>query len=149
MPRYCQQDCVDLSFPASEVAASHGIAVLSQQLIDSGVPASRAGDIKIALAEAINNVVEHAYAGVKREKVQIHCRICKEALEVQILDTGKPMPGLEPPDGSPPSIETPRQDLPEGGFGWFLILQLASKVRYEKQDGHNCLRLWFNFAVPR
>lgn len=148
MPKNCEQDCVDLSFPAVETEASIGIAALSQRLIDQGVPMHRAGDIKIALAEAINNVVEHAYSGLEPDKVHIHCRMCKETLAVQIVDTGNPMPDNRLPDGTPPPIGAIRQDLPEGGFGWFMIHQLASKVSYERRDGANRLCLWFNFTNP-
>ncbi len=41
-----------------------GIARLSAGLAERGLPAPKASDVKIALAEAINNLVEHAYAGI-------------------------------------------------------------------------------------
>lgn len=147
MPRNCEKDCVELSFPAIEAEASLGIAKISDQLAAHGMPPTRASDVKIALAEAINNVVEHAYAGLQPDKVWINCLICRETLEVQIKDTGNPMPGLTPPDGTPPPIGSIRQDLPEGGFGWFMIHQLTNKIRYERHDGYNLLCLWFDFTV--
>ncbi len=148
MPHNCEQDCVELSFPTIEAEASIGIARISDQLAAHGMPASRADDVKIALAEAINNVVEHAYAGMPPETVRINCQMCRESLEVQILDTGNPMPGFQPPDGTPPPIGNVRQDLPEGGFGWFMIHQLTSKIQYERHNGYNRLCLWFDFSEP-
>ncbi|WP_367648126.1 ATP-binding protein [Ruegeria arenilitoris] len=145
MKHNCEQDSMELSFPATEVEASVGIAKLRNQLTAHGLPAARADDVKIALAEAINNVVEHAYAGMPPETVHINCMMCRETLEVRIEDTGHPMPGLKPPDGKPPVIGNIRQDLPEGGFGWFLIHQLASKIKYERHKGYNRLSLWFDF----
>ena len=142
----CQEDCLDLSFPAIEAQASQGIAALSARLAAHGLPANKADDVKIALAEAINNVVEHAYAGVAPADVQVDCSLCKNRLVIRIADTGKPMPDLHPPESVPASVETGLHDLPEGGFGWFLIHQLASEIHYERKNGSNLLRLHFDFA---
>ncbi len=146
MASNCKQDCLDLSFPATEARASAGIATLSARLAAQGLPASKSDDVKIALAEAINNVVEHAYAGVAPAHIQVDCCLCKDRLVIQITDTGNPMPELRPPDGTPVPINTAPQDLPEGGFGWFLIHQLTSEIRYERRNGGNRLSLRFDFA---
>lgn len=146
MARNGKKDCLDLSFQAIDARASTGIATLGTRLVELGVPVDRAGDIKIALAEAINNVVEHAYADALPADIRVKCSLCRSLLEVQILDTGNPMPGLQAPRGIPASVETTRQNLPEGGFGWFLIRQLTSEVRYERQEGHNLLFLRFDLA---
>ena len=139
------QDSVELSFPAVDVAASAGIATLTAQLGARGLPQERAGDVKIALAEAINNVVEHAYAGMEPARVQVNCRFGPDRLDVLISDTGRPLPGARPPDGDPAGVDTALQDLPEGGFGWFLIRQLANDVGYERRDG--CNRLFLRFDL--
>ncbi len=141
-----EQDCLDLNFPATEIQASRGIAMLSKQLAAYGLPANKADDVKIALAEAINNVVEHAYAGIAPADIQVDCRLCKKQLAIRIRDTGKPLPDLQPPEATPASVKTSLQDLPEGGFGWFLIHQLASEIHYERTDSSNVLLLRFDFA---
>lgn len=141
----CKQDCLDLSFPATQDQASDGIATLSARLAAHGLPDSKADDVKIALAEAINNVVEHAYAGVAPAEVQIDCCLCKDKLEIQITDTGNPMPDLRLPSDTLASVETALKDLPEGGFGWHLIHQLASEIQYERRGAGNLLRLRFDF----
>lgn len=142
----CEKDCLDLSFPAVDRQASAGIETISAQLTAHGLPDDQIGDVRIALAEAINNVVEHAYVGIAPAQVEVHCRLCREKLDVVILDTGNPMPGLQVPRGEPASVDTSRQELPEGGFGWFLIRQLANDVRYEHRDGYNRLELRFVIA---
>ncbi|EEE38723.1 anti-sigma B factor, putative [Rhodobacteraceae bacterium KLH11] len=149
MASNCKRDCLDLTFTATEAHASAGIATLSARLAERGLPASKSDDVKIALAEAINNVVEHAYAGVPPSDIQVNCCLCEDRLMIQITDSGNPMPGLHPPKGAPASVDTALQDLPEGGFGWFLIHQLASEIHYERQDGGNllCLRFDFDEAV--
>ena len=149
MTRFCDNGCLELSFPAAEADASSGIATLSARLTEHGLPQHRAGDVKIALAEAINNVVEHAYSDVAPAAVQVTCCLCKDTLKVLISDTGKPLPGLQPPDGIPSEIGTTIQDLPEGGFGWFLIRELTREIRYRRRRGQNQLTLLFDLRDPR
>ena len=139
------ETCLELSFPATELEASAGIAQLSAGLSQQGLPDHMADDVKIALAEAINNVVEHAYEGIAPAKVQVTCRLERDRLDILISDTGNPMPGYQLPDGTPASVETNLQDLPEGGFGWFLINQLTSDICYERHQGCNRLSLRFDF----
>ncbi|MBO9447713.1 ATP-binding protein [Ruegeria sp. R14_0] len=136
---------LDLSFTATETEASAGIAQLSKGLEVQGLPAHQAGDVKIALAEAINNVVEHAYAGITPAKVKVHCRLHQNWLDILISDTGNPLPGFRVPDGVPASLGSSIDELPEGGFGWFLIHELTSDIRYERSDGCNLLSLRFDF----
>jgi serine/threonine-protein kinase RsbW len=53
------------------------------------------------------------------------------------------------PDGEVPFGQRPIygavHTTPEGGFGWFLIRELAKDVRYERVDGEN--RLSFRIAI--
>ncbi len=140
------EPCLELSFPAIETEASVGIAELSSGLEKRGLPPHKADDVKIALAEAINNVVEHAYAGIAPAKVRVTCRLDQDRLDILISDTGNPLPGLHPPDGTPAPLGTSVQELPEGGFGWFLIHQLTNDIRYEYSRGCNRLSLRFDFA---
>ena len=43
------------------------------------------------------------------------------------------MPNGQPPFGFAPDVTVALDDLPEGGFGWFLIKDLARDVSYERQ----------------
>ncbi|CUK11602.1 Serine-protein kinase RsbW [Ruegeria denitrificans] len=140
--------CLDLSFAATESEASAGIAQLSQRLSAQGLPTHKAGDVKIALAEAINNVIEHAYADITPAKVKVRCRLHQNWLEILISDTGNPLPGFRVPDGIPASLGSTIDELPEGGFGWFLIHELTSDIRYERSNGCNRLSLRFDFPKP-
>lgn len=144
----CNGISFDLSFAATEVEASSGIAKLSQALSSKGLPAHKAADVRIALAEAINNVVEHAYAGTTPASVKVHCRLHQNWLEILISDTGNPLPGFRVPEGAPAPLGERREDLPEGGFGWFLIHQLTSEIRYDRSEGCNRLSLRFSFLDP-
>ncbi len=144
----CNGKCFDLSFAATESEASAGIARLSKCLAGQGLPSHKAGDVKIALAEAINNVVEHSYAGITPAKVKVRCRLHRNWLEILISDTGNPLPGFRVPDGVPAPLGSSIEELPEGGFGWFLIHELTSEIRYDRSDDRNRLSLRFDFPGP-
>lgn len=146
MEPICDKTCLELSFPATNTEASAGIARLSNGLANHGLPPHKSDDVKIALAEAINNVVEHAYNGIAPAKVQVTCRLDRDRLDILISDTGHPLPGFRMPEGTPAPLGKTTQDLPEGGFGWFLFHQLTSDIQYERRDGCNRLSLRFNFG---
>ena len=106
-------------------------------------------DIEIALAEAVNNVVEHAYAGRSAGQITLRGRLRDRKVMLWVCDAGAPMPGGAVPTGGPACVDVPLEDLPEGGFGWFLIRTLASAVRYDRRSGMNSLALRFDLAGTR
>ncbi|WP_316292672.1 ATP-binding protein [Aestuariicoccus sp. MJ-SS9] len=105
------------------------------------------GDLQLLLAEVLNNVVEHAYAG--RAPGEVCVRAAESAAEVHIVvrDRGGPLPNEAIPQVAPADLFAPVENLPEGGFGWLLIQTLASRVEYYRSDGENRLELWVP-AVP-
>jgi serine/threonine-protein kinase RsbW len=107
------------------------------------IGADEAGTLELALAEVLNNIVEHAYAG--RAAGPVHLQLLREAgtLACRIEDRGRPMPGLALPVGRMPSVDGPVEDLAEGGWGWALIRAVTSDLSYERIGGRNrlCFRL--------
>ncbi len=116
MEPICNETCLELSFPATDAEASAGIARLSSGLANHGLPPDKSDDVKIALAEAINNVVEHAYKGIAPAKVQVTCRLDRNRLDILISDTGHPLPGLQMPDGTPAPLGKQRKICRKGGL---------------------------------
>ena len=100
------------------------------------------GTAEIVLAEVLNNIVEHAYADqagditlrLVRHDGRVHCTVS---------DTGAPMPGLCLPEGRFQPLKD-LADLPEGGFGWFLIRSLTEGLAYQRSKGLNSL----SFQLP-
>ncbi|MBT8413572.1 MAG: ATP-binding protein [Boseongicola sp.] len=103
--------------------------------------------VEIALAEALNNVVEHAYPDGTPGDVKLVLRHGRAGLLIEIRDNGRPMPNGRTPDGNHPTDSEPHNDLPEGGFGWFLIRELARDLVYDRENGENFLI--FRLAVGR
>ncbi len=135
------------SFTATELEARSGISAVVDQLRGLGLPTGRVDEVQIVLAEAVNNVVEHAYAGHTPGDVNIHCNLASDRLTIYVQDAGAPLPDHQLPMGAPQDLTGPVEDLPEGGFGWFLIHELTSDIHYERSEGHNNLQLSFEIQV--
>ena len=60
---------------------------------------------------------------------------------VDIMDKGSAMPDGQMPLGQLSPLDVDLQDLPEGGFGWFLIQHLARDVSYARVDDENHLQM--------
>lgn len=95
------------------------------------------GAAEIVLAEVLNNVVEHAYAGAAGE-IELTIRVAGGGLDCTVMDDGRPMPGGEAPEGKAGDL-LGGADLPEGGFGWLLIRALTRELTYRRIGGRNCL----------
>ena len=109
-----------------------------------GVDALTRGNVEIAVAEALNNIVEHAYDGRAGQPVSLQLELYPQYLDLTLCDRGRQMPGEWPPRLVTPDVTGPRPMLPEGGFGWVLIHSLSRAVRYDRVSGEN--RLWIRFA---
>jgi serine/threonine-protein kinase RsbW len=133
-----------MSFGATALEARGAIAAISKRLRVSGLSCERANEVEIALAEAINNVVEHAYTGVESGKISVKCNLANTRLLIRICDTGVTLPQSCVVPGFAPEISVSRANLPEGGFGWFLVHELASNIRYERRKQVNHLILRFD-----
>ena len=97
------------------------------------------GTVEIVLAEALNNIVEHAYAESDGLIVLVVNREA-EGLVFTITDGGKEMPSGKLPVGKLRDYPDDPDEMPEGGFGWFLIHDLTHNLVYERQDGKNVLQ---------
>ncbi len=135
------------SFTATHMDTRSGISSIVAQLRSLGVPGARADEVQIALTEAVNNVVEHAYESAPPGDVRIRAELYPERLWINIQDAGAPFPRGKLPEGKPADVNVPAECLPEGGFGWFLIRELASQVQYERSEGNNNLSLCFEIKV--
>ena len=132
-----------IDFPATQLGARNGIGRIMGQLKDHGLPEEDRSSVEIALAEAINNVVEHACADNESGEVRTRCDLRQDCLWVTIRDNGSPMPGLQVPPLGENDLSGPKNSLPEGGFGWNLIHLLTRTIDYSRTGGENRLALCF------
>ncbi|WP_405402030.1 ATP-binding protein [Paracoccus sp. Ld10] len=104
------------------------------------------GRLELVLAEVMNNVAEHApLSHTEQARLPvIHLCIVRHSsgLACALTDDGVSLPDdCLLPRGLPPMIA---DDLPEGGFGWFLIQDLTQALCYYREESRNYLA----FSIP-
>ncbi len=97
---------------------------LAKRASQAGFSTSTVGDLKLALTEAITNVVRHAYGGEAGRQIVLSLATDDESLTLTIRDFGRPFDTgrYRTPDLSDPQ---------EGGYGIFLIRSLMDEVHYD------------------
>lgn len=127
---------------ADALAVRHGLASLFAQEPLNCLSDDLRGTAEIVMAEVLNNIVEHAYAA-QSGAIEVSIDLGENGLECTITDNGAPMPSSDLPKGKPYALDQ-MDDLPEGGFGWFLIRSLAQDLQYSRFRDQNFLR----FRLP-
>lgn len=128
---------------ASEDAVRDILDGLRQTLETSRIDPDLCGSIAIAVAEALNNVVEHAYAGQTPGTVRITAEQTHDEVRISIWDQGLGLPNGTLPPAHLPEATGPLDSLPEGGFGWYMIHDLTNSLSYRREAGENQLDLVF------
>ncbi len=130
--------CLQIRFSATEGAVR---PILRQTLrcFAGRLSDEDAGNLELTLAEVLNNIVEHAYAG--RPPGYVHLAVTRESAAVfcRVEDDGQPMPGLRLPEGAIAPVADRVKDMAEGGWGWALIRALTFDLAYERKTDRNYL----------
>ena len=134
---------VSLFFEAEPESVRRALHQLMVQLQLHGLGPDLLGSIEIVVAEALNNIVEHAHATCQGV-ISLRARTVAQQVQFELLDQGLPMPGGELPKGLAAVVDVVVDDLPEGGFGWFLIRSLSQDLRYSRDGDTNRL----SFSMP-
>ena len=105
----------------------------------AGLPPRDCAHVELAVAEAVNNVVRHAYLGEAGHPIELVFTLEEDRFTIEVCDEGIPMPPRPSPsfDFDPTDIA----GLPEGGMGLFLIHSVMDEVEYRSHDGRNALAM--------
>ncbi|MCD7938222.1 MAG: ATP-binding protein [Tannerellaceae bacterium] len=95
-------------------------------------------NLKLALEEALVNVICYAYPEEKDQIISLYLEALPEQLTFTLVDSGTPFNPIAKPE---PDIELPEKQRPIGGLGIFLVKKLMTKVIYERSDNKNILTL--------
>jgi serine/threonine-protein kinase RsbW/stage II sporulation protein AB (anti-sigma F factor) len=122
------------------VASEPNVAQLRESVTDfayeRGIREPRLSDVRLAISEAVTNVVVHAFRGFS-ESGTVTVTVASrdhEWIEVRVVDEGSGM--------------TPRDDSPGLGLGLPLIRHLADQFTYDRPPGGVGTELWMRFALP-
>ena len=119
---------------------------LRARLAAEDLPEDVCSNIEIALAEALNNIVEHAYRPGSHQSITLTLSAGPRGVTCELRDRGAAMPDLAAPAGTAPDVTGQRAALPEGGFGWSLIHALTARLHYRRDKEENRLTLDFDLA---
>ena len=93
-----REDFLALRFPADAREVAPVRHQLREWLQDSGFGEDEASDLVLAVSEAVNNSVEHAYPAPARGTVEVHAKIGDDgAVDIRVTDHGQwrvPPPAL-------------------------------------------------------
>lgn len=119
---------------------SQTLVGLLQQLDGLGLQFDHLFRLELVLAEALNNIVEHAYADTGIGVIDLDISVHDHAVWCVLIDGGCAMPNGKVPQPKRYVLEEmAMKDLPEGGFGWGLIHDLTAGLNYQRHDGRNHL----------
>jgi serine/threonine-protein kinase RsbW len=100
--------------------------------------------VELALVEATNNVIEHAYQMRKGHKVEIICKLLDKKIVIDICDEGHSLDPDMLAAPQPESLLATTDELPEGGWGLQLIQAIMDEVSYSTNNGINRMSLTKN-----
>lgn len=130
-----EDSALHLTFPSSPLSVRHALQSVVAALPELDI--EERGTVELVLAEALNNVAEHAYGAEDRGWISLDCRAEADGLHFRIRDEGRPMPDGAAPMGQPAPLPETLKAMPEGGFGWFLIRDLSRDVHYARKGDVN------------
>jgi len=96
------------------------------------------GDIRLALEEAVTNIIMHGYTDTEDHEIEIRFSFSADRVSFTIIDDGQPFDPLQAPS---PDLKHDFDDMPVGGLGVHLYRQLMDNVSYQRVDHRNILVL--------
>ena len=104
---------------------------------DARLDGALAGKLTLAVVEAVNNSIEHAYGDEPGHPIRLHCLRNRDGISVEVRDKGKRF--FLPPENP----ELPNPDA-EGGRGWAIIRQCTDSLSCVREGDENVLTLRCN-----
>ena len=114
------------------------VRIFSRKVFEKiNLPQEQKDELVLAIAEAAQNIVKHAYKDVEEtnDKMQIKISFKDNQLEIGFFDKGKPI--------IPENIQHRKlDDIKPGGLGTFFIKQIMDEAVFKKDQ-----KGWVNHLV--
>ncbi|MEJ8548213.1 anti-sigma B factor RsbW [Brevibacillus borstelensis] len=132
-----EADVITLTLPARVEYVSIARLTVSGIANRMGFAYEDIEDIKLAVAEACTNAVEHAYDSPQgNDQLRVSCWLLPDRLVVEVQDKGK---GLALEKGretlAPIRPDVDIDEVKEGGLGLYLIHSVMDEVQVSSYDG--------------
>lgn len=130
-----------LTIPATTMRLADVRKFVEKHGKEHGFSEAKMHDVRLAVDEAVTNIIKHAYNRDETKKIDIELEINTERLCVTLTDTGKvfKIKSLKQPD----VLEYARQKR-RGGMGVYLIHTLMDNVDYFRNKGKNEIKMCKN-----
>ena len=114
------------------------VRIFSREVFEKiNLPQEQKDELVLAIAEAAQNIVKHAYKDVEEtnDKMQIKISFKDNQLEIGFFDKGKPV--------IPENIQHRKlDDIKPGGLGTFFIKQIMDEAVFKKDQ-----KGWVNHLI--
>ena len=129
----------------NDVKQVERLNALVKQVTDRlGIKKQLALKLKLAVEEAVVNVMEYAYPAGKTGDIHIHITSNGRRLKFIITDSGV---SFNPTEALAADTSLSAEERPVGGLGIFLVRNLMDSINYERIDGKNVLTLRKDYAT--
>ena len=105
---------------------------------------SLAGQLRLAIEEAVVNVIDYAYPADTEGCIEISVMSDGKRLKIMITDTGIP---FDPTVKEITDTKLSAEERPIGGLGILLVRGLMDSINYERMEGKNILTLLKNIST--
>jgi len=126
------------TYQKSIIASTKNLAEVRNFVADHadnhGFNRHQIADIRLAVDEAITNIIKHAYKGDDSRTIDIEVTFEESLICIQILDTGR---SFQMNRYKEPDIERKIKEKKRGGMGLYLIHSLMDEVSYSSKNGTN------------
>ena len=129
-----------IEFGSKQENVTEAVIEMIAWLKVQGISDEATANAEIVLAEALNNVVEHSFEYNEDGNIQLEVATEANEFSMTIKDNGKVFTGI-PQKKEMKGEAVELDDLPEGGFGWFLIHELTNEIFYTRLGDLNTLEL--------
>ena len=99
---------------------------------------SLARRLRLAVEEAVVNVIDYAYPAGQEGDIEIHIMFDGKTFKTIIIDSGV---AFDPTAKEKADTSLSAQDRQIGGLGILLVRELMDAINYERENGKNVLTL--------
>src|SRR5258708_4091073 len=124
--------------PNRQAEIRGAVALVNQFGADNGLPDSIICDLKVALDEALNNMLAYGHERGAADEIVVRLGDARPEILLEVEDGGRAFDPLQVPS---PDLTAPSQDRKVGGLGIHLIRNLMDDVSYTRTVDKNCLRM--------